>query len=53
MPDLTRFIPKPSRDSLIRSRLYARRVRRTAIIVAVAMLGGLAGAAGGSVEEAH
>ncbi|MBS0361613.1 MAG: chloride channel protein [Proteobacteria bacterium] len=44
---------RPSRqDRLLRGRLYARRARRTAIIVAVAMLGGVVGAAFARLSDA-
>jgi H+/Cl- antiporter ClcA len=41
---LTKLAIRPTRQQLVRSRIYARRVRRTSWIVAVAVLGGLAGA---------
>jgi H+/Cl- antiporter ClcA len=43
-PPLPNLSIRPSRDQLVRSRIYARRVRRTTWIVLVAVLGGLAGA---------
>jgi H+/Cl- antiporter ClcA len=51
-PNLMSRLRLSSREHLVRGRLYARRARRTAIIVAVAMLGGMAGAGFARLSDA-